>query len=47
MEKFFIDTNIIIYANDSRDRQKQAIALDLIKRLMSDGTGVISIQVLQ
>ena len=47
MKKYFIDTNVIIYANDSRDRKKQAIALDLIKRLMSDGTGVISTQILQ
>ena len=47
MKKYFIDTNVIIYANDSRDKKKQAIALDLIKRLMSDGTGVISTQILQ
>ncbi|MEI6425324.1 MAG: PIN domain-containing protein [Lentisphaerota bacterium] len=47
MNKYFIDTNIIIYANDSRDKRKQAVALALIKKLMSDGNGVISTQVLQ
>ncbi|MFA6291922.1 MAG: PIN domain-containing protein [Victivallales bacterium] len=47
MKKHFIDTNIIIYANDSRDKKKQDIALALTKKLMSEGNGVISTQVLQ
>ncbi len=47
MKKIFIDTNIIIYANDSKDRRKQTISLALIKNLMLDGNGVISTQVLQ
>ena len=47
MKKKFIDTNIIIYANDSRDRRKQSLSLALIKKLMLDGNGVISTQVLQ
>ena len=47
MKKYFIDSNIIIYANDSRDGKKQSIALDVTKRLISDGTGVISTQVIQ
>lgn len=47
MEKAFIDTNIIIYANDGRDTQKQKKAIDLLKALMQRGTGTISTQVLQ
>jgi len=47
MPKYFIDTNIIIYANDNKDTQKQTLAIDLIKKLMAQGNGVISTQVLQ
>jgi predicted nucleic acid-binding protein len=43
----FIDTNIIIYANDARSVDKQSQAIDLVSRLMRDDTGVISTQVLQ
>lgn len=43
----FLDTNILVYANDSRDERKQAIALDLVSRHLIDGTGVVSSQVLQ
>jgi predicted nucleic acid-binding protein len=46
-EMNFIDTNLIVYANDRRDATKQAQALDLIRREIREGTGVISIQVLQ
>ncbi len=47
MKKIFIDTNLIIYANDRRDPQKQRKAIDLISELMCNGLGVISTQVLQ
>ena len=43
----FIDTNIIVYANDRRDPDKQKRALEVIRRAMLEGTGVVSIQVLQ
>lgn len=43
----FIDTNIIVYANDKRDPAKQAQALEIISDAMLTGTGVISVQVLQ
>ena len=43
----FLDSNIIIYANDSRDAVKQATALKLVGECMRSGTGVLSIQVLQ
>jgi len=47
MEKLFLDTNIIIYANDNRDRHKQDIALKLITGLMKTNKGTISTQVMQ
>jgi len=34
MDKIFIDTNIIIYANDKRDPAKQKSAIKTIKSLM-------------
>lgn len=46
-EMNFIDTNLIVYANDKRDVNKQEQALDLIRREIREGTGVISIQVMQ
>ncbi len=47
MKKCFVDTNLIVYANDSRDPKKQLLAIDQIKELMINGLGVISSQVLQ
>ncbi len=46
-EMNFIDTNLVVYANDKRDTKKQAQALDVIRREIREGTGVISIQVMQ
>jgi len=43
----FLDTNIVIYANDPRDEAKQQVALDLISRHLVDRTGVLSSQVFQ
>jgi len=43
----FIDSNIVVYANDNRDSQRQAVALKLVSDHMRSGSGVISIQVLQ
>lgn len=47
MSKVFLDTNLIVYANDVRDAQKHARAVDLVTQVMRDGNGVISTQVLQ
>jgi len=47
MKQYFIDTNIIVYANDARDKEKQAKALQIVAEHMKAGTGVISTQVLQ
>jgi predicted nucleic acid-binding protein len=43
----FIDTNVIVYANDRRDPRKQDIALNVISTAMRQRSGVISVQVLQ
>jgi predicted nucleic acid-binding protein len=45
--KVFLDTNLIVYANDARDPAKQARAIDLITTAMREGTGVVSTQVMQ
>ncbi len=46
MKKTFLDTNVVVYANDTRDERKQAIALDRVTGAMRGGYGVISTQVL-
>jgi len=43
----FIDTNLIVYANDRRDPVKQTRALEVIQREIRERTGVVSIQVMQ
>ncbi len=45
-DKFFFDTNILVYANDSNEKEKQKIARDLIKDSLLKQTGAISVQVL-
>jgi predicted nucleic acid-binding protein len=47
LNKIFIDTNIVIYANDSRDSEKQKRAQSVVIELMRSRRGVISTQVLQ
>ena len=43
----FLDTNVLVYSDDPRAPAKQAKALDLIKDYLRQGTGVVSLQVLQ
>ncbi|MCE2460984.1 MAG: PIN domain-containing protein [Pseudomonadales bacterium] len=43
----FVDTNILVYADDNRDVAKQTRARELIRNLMLERRGVISLQVLQ
>ena len=43
----FVDTNILVYAFDSSAGSKQALAERLVERLWMDGTGCVSVQVLQ
>lgn len=47
MKKVFLDTNVLVYANDSRDAAKQSRAIELVTECMRRGTGVVSTQVLQ
>lgn len=43
----FVDTNILVYADDNRDVAKQTRARELIRNLMLERCGVVSLQVLQ
>ncbi|MDA3941689.1 MAG: hypothetical protein PF693_20660 [Spirochaetia bacterium] len=47
MDKIFLDTNIVVYANDKRATYKQNKALELITGLMKTKNGTILTQVLQ
>jgi len=46
-QKYFVDTNILIYAHDSSAGAKHDRARQLIERLWTSGEGVLSTQVLQ
>lgn len=43
----FVDSNVLVYAYDSQEAQKQQQAKMLLHRLWQDQTGCLSIQVLQ
>jgi len=43
---FFVDTNVLVYADDRADSRKQAIARDLIRSAFRNGSGILSTQVL-
>lgn len=47
MKRTFLDSHIIVYANDRRDPAKQARALVVVKDLFARRCGVVSTQVLQ
>jgi predicted nucleic acid-binding protein len=47
MRRYFIDSNVLVYANDRNAGEKQDRAIEVIERCMKAGNGVISIQVLQ
>ncbi len=46
-DRYFLDTNIIIYSFDGSNPSKQAIARELIERGLSKQNGCISYQVVQ
>ena len=46
-EREFVDTNVLVYAHDGSDVDKQRLARELIRRLFRERNGVLSIQVLQ
>jgi len=43
----FVDTNVLVYAEDRDAGQKHELARDLLIELWNDGSGVLSVQVLQ
>ena len=47
MVRSFIDTNILVYADDAFDPRKQQLALDLLVDLRTRQEAVLSTQVLQ
>jgi predicted nucleic acid-binding protein len=47
MQKFFVDTNILIYAYDRAAGVKHERARQLVERLWTSGEGLLSTQVLQ
>jgi predicted nucleic acid-binding protein len=46
-DKYFVDTNILIYAHDRTTGVKHERARDLVEKLWTSGQGVLSTQVLQ
>ncbi|MGH9512069.1 MAG: PIN domain-containing protein [Terriglobales bacterium] len=46
-EKYFIDTNILIYAHDPNSGIKHSRARQLVQQMWNSGQGVLSTQVLQ
>jgi predicted nucleic acid-binding protein len=45
--RYFVDTNLLVYAYDSSAGNKWELASDLVTSLWKHGTGVISTQVVQ
>jgi predicted nucleic acid-binding protein len=45
--RVFVDTNVLVYAHDSSSGEKRSIARDLLRGLWLDGSGCLSVQVLQ
>lgn len=45
--KSFVDTNILVYAHDSTQREKHERAQALVETLWESGEGILSTQVLQ
>lgn len=46
-ERIFVDTNVLLYAHDASETQKEPIARALLEGLWADRSGVVSTQVLQ
>ena len=43
----FVDSNVFVYLFDPTDSRRRGVAREVVKRSISDGTGVISFQVVQ
>jgi predicted nucleic acid-binding protein len=46
-DKYFLDTNILVYSFDSSHPAKRKIAQDLVSGALEKGNGIISYQVIQ
>jgi len=46
-DRFFVDTNLLVYAHDTSSGLKHDKARELVERLWADRSGVLSTQVLQ
>ena len=46
-DRFFVDTNILVYAHDSTQGEKHDRAQALVETLWESGDGILSTQVLQ
>ena len=44
---FFVDTNVLFYADDARSGAKQGRARELVRRAFTERSGKLSVQVLQ
>jgi predicted nucleic acid-binding protein len=47
IQRTFLDSNILLYADDAKDERKRDLALALILHHRQQRTGVVSVQVLQ
>ena len=47
MARYFLDTNILVYAHDRNSGAKHKRARDLVEELWNSGEGILSTQVLQ
>jgi predicted nucleic acid-binding protein len=47
LSRAFFDSNILIYADDNGEPERQRIARELIEKYFGAGLGVVSVQVLQ
>lgn len=46
-DKYFVDTNILVYAHDRSAGEKHVRASEVMEKLWNEGSGVLSTQVLQ
>jgi predicted nucleic acid-binding protein len=45
--RFFLDTNVLVYADDLDAGEKREVAREILREALSSQTGVVSTQVLQ
>lgn len=46
-DRYFLDTNILVYTFDSSSPKKQTIAIELVRNALEKRSGIISYQVIQ